>query len=590
MLNNWGGTWAARFYHAGTFTERNSVIYVARENVLQSDPAPDGDGNTKWVRVGDDPETIRDAGVGLIKTNRSLAIRKPSWLSSLWGRPNADDDDMSDVAQAMRLFHLESQDTRGSDNTYTVPYAQNGLTLPVITGRGNPPNNSFRQVTGFNSPRAGSGPGEYDAARPGFIWRADILGGRFQFNGQGFTQANAGTTTRRIDMHVVVEFPPGYFDADRLVEGLYARLIKSNTNRWGAEENESQVVLVNRRRAYFIFRLEARSDTAGASDQLELRLAYQHEGGTQNLPVSAVQVNFTLPSLSLTQPINFPSSSTVGAAPDFRGAIGDIQLDWVRDSGDDADDVANAFAIIGPGGRYIEAIRDLRSVHFDIRATQNTHADAAGTAYLWREISGVLFPEIVAQATVPANGRWEIAHVETGVIRGERFFVTMDVASPPITNNGHLGNPRFNWDARPNLGGSSNRTVIPGLIRRVEARPSAGGKNNAFTIQLPDSATPDNMIQAKLFYESHLQNQGSQGGRLIMSADLPARDLLREGSLLAAGAHSETLAGINQRNAAWDTLFILTVNANRQATINVVDSTNAFPRYIVDPYIELVHG
>ena len=52
ILDNWRGSWAAGYFAPGSRTFRNGVIYTATSAVVQDDPAPDADGNTKWLADG----------------------------------------------------------------------------------------------------------------------------------------------------------------------------------------------------------------------------------------------------------------------------------------------------------------------------------------------------------------------------------------------------------------------------------------------------------------------------------------------------------------------------------------------------------
>ena len=54
-LTNWGGTWAAGWYHAGTFVTHDGDLYACTEVVVNTDPAPDHADNTKWVQINTAP-------------------------------------------------------------------------------------------------------------------------------------------------------------------------------------------------------------------------------------------------------------------------------------------------------------------------------------------------------------------------------------------------------------------------------------------------------------------------------------------------------------------------------------------------------
>lgn len=64
ILSNWTGTWSNKWYPAGAFVSRQdggsgmNRPYVALQNVVQGDVAPDNASNTKWLLLGASEEVI----------------------------------------------------------------------------------------------------------------------------------------------------------------------------------------------------------------------------------------------------------------------------------------------------------------------------------------------------------------------------------------------------------------------------------------------------------------------------------------------------------------------------------------------------
>ena len=54
LLDHWGGAWASGWYKAGTYATHSSNVYLATAGVVNSDPAPDAAGNTKWARLNNE--------------------------------------------------------------------------------------------------------------------------------------------------------------------------------------------------------------------------------------------------------------------------------------------------------------------------------------------------------------------------------------------------------------------------------------------------------------------------------------------------------------------------------------------------------
>ena len=594
-LLNWLRSRVAFDIHDDLATETTGV--ADDDRIPISDESVNGDPN-RYVEASNlaayvnahatnvDLEDVR-AGTALDKIDHTLFVTKPKWLSSLWGRPNADDDNGHEDVQPMRMFHLESQDTRAADNSYSVAFTSPGLSLPVYSGQQNIPDSFNRRAPSYSVPTDGTGAGEYNAARPG--WTYNRGNGRFYSNGVEWTAQSAGSTDRRIDIYVTVDFPPSYFDGGGY-QDIRIELNKSNNSRYGANERHFiNPYRDNNGTGTVLFRLTA-ATAPSDQDYFDIQLAYQHGGGTRNLPLSAVTVRFVIPGASLTPTIDVGSLATIGAAPTFRGALGNLQVNWGLEGSDTASDASDAFLILGTNGQYLEALRDLRTVKLRVHARQNTHADAAGTAYLWSEIPGVSLPEVIASVDVSANARYDIFHTAHAVVRGQRFFMTMQVANRSTISQGHIGNPRLTWDARPDLGGNSVQTSIPGLIRKHVSRPAASGKASSFTIGLPDSATPNNVVQAKLLYDTHRPNGGTGTDRWTVAVDLPSEELLREGKLLVVGPSAYTQSGVNNYSVEESVQIEITVNASKQATLTFRNRLWTNDRYVVNPRIEVVHA
>ena len=52
ILSNWRGTWTDAWYPTGAFVSRSGSPYVASQDIVRGDPAPDNAANTKWLQLG----------------------------------------------------------------------------------------------------------------------------------------------------------------------------------------------------------------------------------------------------------------------------------------------------------------------------------------------------------------------------------------------------------------------------------------------------------------------------------------------------------------------------------------------------------
>lgn len=54
ILTNWGGTWSNKWYPPGVFVAHAGNPYVSLQAVVQNDPQPNANNNTKWLRLNTD--------------------------------------------------------------------------------------------------------------------------------------------------------------------------------------------------------------------------------------------------------------------------------------------------------------------------------------------------------------------------------------------------------------------------------------------------------------------------------------------------------------------------------------------------------
>ncbi len=54
IVDQWGGAWSAGWFKAGTFVTHSGNLYFAASDVINTDPAPDAAGNTKWLRISNE--------------------------------------------------------------------------------------------------------------------------------------------------------------------------------------------------------------------------------------------------------------------------------------------------------------------------------------------------------------------------------------------------------------------------------------------------------------------------------------------------------------------------------------------------------
>ena len=70
-ITSWGGAWATGFFQPGIFVTHASNVYVSIQDILNTDPAPNANTNTKWVQINGGGSTgisgieIKDEGTAL---------------------------------------------------------------------------------------------------------------------------------------------------------------------------------------------------------------------------------------------------------------------------------------------------------------------------------------------------------------------------------------------------------------------------------------------------------------------------------------------------------------------------------------------
>ena len=80
LLTNYQGTWATGYYHSGAIVNVGRNVYIALQNVLNTDPSPTATTNTKWLQINNTEPPARyaeltiNAAVALSGTYASLTF------------------------------------------------------------------------------------------------------------------------------------------------------------------------------------------------------------------------------------------------------------------------------------------------------------------------------------------------------------------------------------------------------------------------------------------------------------------------------------------------------------------------------------
>ena len=431
--------------------------------------------DSKTVLRGGDNVTVTADDTGeqiVIAAQQSGRPAAPDAEGSFWGRAVGQTDLL---AVPLKLRAIDSHDQRNIQNAYGYEWAS------IADQEFSP--QSGNDYTRMNFATLDNDPGNYDAARPGFL--QDRTHNQANPNNIDYTNSTAGTTTRVMQVRLIMEV-----DNQRSYSAGETLTVWIRANN-GSRIRTPDVNTVARQTFHFsggdqepfvmTFDLEyTNRPRTGTADGFSVNYQF----GTPSEEVvgwrMGTEIQFRLPALGAipTQPLTAAAESTFHVPGDrSRGIIGWHVPDTDDHTGRNAPGESDKADIhlVKPAGwpsqadsPFLQAAQDLQQVR--ITMSGNIASDGHGSSVLLMHQSPAagIGPTILATVPHPASGAFALDHTQHAILEGDLFWIALSG-----TGLGQ-GTQTLTWDANLTGGQPILNTVIAGVIHTVSEDMATG--------------------------------------------------------------------------------------------------------------------